>query len=170
MGGKSEKHVPALIPRASPGAGRSGRVWSVTAVAICASVALFAYGRSGKHAAPAALVPAGWYELGPCADTLSLDGHRTLLLSQDRSAELHEDHGAGGPAVTIGTWAYDPSARSYLVTLDGMTRAYSLLELENVATCLLLSGNTHNADLTRSWFSWNDDGIDIDIGRQERDE
>jgi hypothetical protein len=92
---------------------------------------------------------------------MSLDQHKALELFAAGSATLTNystlANDGGKDKLKLGEWRYDAASKKYLITLDGEAIAYSLISPDHISTCMLIKGELATADLTASWFSFEDD-------------
>jgi hypothetical protein len=104
----------------------------------------------------------GWQDLILCSELVSMDGRKTLSLSEDHSVILHEEESAQGKddkkgdRDVKGTWSYDQLYNEYSVSLVGTTTTYTIVNPEVANTCLFIKGTLESANLRESWFSWID--------------
>jgi hypothetical protein len=104
----------------------------------------------------------GWDDLILCSNLVSLEGEKTLSLSEDHSVIFEDDEVAENNSkenqVTIkGTWSYDENSKEYTVTLGRMTTIYTVMQPKNSPACLFIKGKLEAADLRESWVSANSD-------------
>jgi hypothetical protein len=97
--------------------------------------------------------PNGFADLLDCEYTGSLDGTKELDLLDNQHAVLYDKSiEENGKYHTVeGSWAFNETAKSYTVTLNGNATSYSLVKPPGI--CMLVKGDGATADLQASWFS-----------------
>lgn len=162
-----EDHPPREHPAPAPIPTRQRVPWFNLLIVAAVAVAIYGIFFRGDHASKTdAPPPAGWLDLLGCTYTRSLDGTKFLSLGDDNGVELQEPappdkSGISKNLRTNGQWTYDEATKKYVVTVKGETTAYSLLNQDDIATCVLVKGAMTAADLSGSWFSTlgdNDEG------------
>jgi hypothetical protein len=138
--------------------------WAVIFWTIVIGIVTYAIFFRSRPPIETTVLPPGWSELGQCTDTTSLDGRKSLSLSDNQVAELTERHDGERPknSVTQGKWAFDERSKSYTVNFNDEATTYFLLSKDNLATCVLVKGTIDAAQLNESWFSTIDDGSSDD--------
>jgi hypothetical protein len=140
----------------------------VGATIVAGLVYLFFFFEPKRQEKKPTVYPAGWSELQDCTETSSFDGKSFLALTVDQSAELTETatskDGKDDIHVTFGQWNYDPASKKYAITFNGKTKNYVALSMDDVATCILVSGELASANLLESWFSTKDEEPPPDEG------
>ena len=110
---------------------------------------------TNKAATKRTAVP-GWEQLDDCSPMQSLDDTKELTFLKDHTVNLQEREAKTerelGPSKAAGTWAFDESAKRYLVTLAQQQKSYALIQPENSGVCILLSGELAAANMSDSWF------------------
>lgn len=142
---------------------------SIIACAI-AAVTYVSYVRSARS--PQLPEIAGWDDLAPCSNTLSLDGTKQLSLESDGRAELH-DITPTKPGETPkdriidGAWRFDASSKRYSITFKNDGADYLIVSVGGVGLCMLVKGEITAADLPGSWYAIP--APDEDLRERERD-
>jgi len=97
----------------------------------------------------------GWQDLLDCSRASSLDGTKELSLSENHRAVLYDKtKKENGRYLTVnGSWNFNETSKLYTVTLNDEATAYSIVEPEGAAVCMLVKGDPAAADLRASWFS-----------------
>jgi hypothetical protein len=116
-----------------------------------------------SHASKSQIAPTpGWDDLILCSNLVSLEGAKTLSLSEDHSVIFTDDkavenNSADNNFTIKGTWSYDESLKEYAVTLSGVTAIYTVVQPKNSPACLFIQGKLEAADLRESWVSVDND-------------
>jgi len=143
------------------------RLWPkillVSAIGVASYLLFFFFRGPNDEAASVPNPPPapGYTELSSCTETESLDGKKTLSLTDNSEAVLTEEGNDGKNHTITGNWSFDAGLKRYAVTLNGETTEYSIVSLERIGICILVKGDVGAADLRASWFA---SSVDDDPG------
>jgi hypothetical protein len=151
------------------------RYWRAAIVGCALAAAIYVtYLRPARS--PQLPESAGWDDLAPCSDALSLDRTKQLSLESDGRAVLHDIRPVK-PGETPqdrtanGAWRLDASSKRYSITFKDETTNYQLLASSDISTCVLVKGELDTANLLKSWFAIiDDDAADYGPDYSERHE
>jgi hypothetical protein len=134
-------------------------------VGSCGIVAFLSWMLFVKEKASAPPPPAGWDDLSPCSELVSIDGLKRLSLFENHVLEIYDN--AATKKAESGTWSYLEQSKQYSIVLADQNSNYILVSPNGSDTCMLANGSVGAANLRASWFSITteyDDSRDDDHG------